>query len=228
MSRTFIGYAGRGGRALRSRRRSGVPVRAARRCAIVIGFSLGLAGWACGTSTTVYALPSALTLVSFGADGVSYAAAGKSVSDVALSAATDQDCALFRAVLGRPVCDVPAAAGERPAIVVDRHASRTERAITGAFGGNAPMQDVSWAFSSSAGNLASPWIFVTGFAAGTELFGLVQQDGALEIFVQEPSRDGSRSQIVPVARVTGYADRPATLKGIRLNGVDYRVGEILI
>lgn len=51
-------------------------------------------------------LPPAVTIASFAADGVSYAATGKSVTDHGISAATGHDCALLRPVLDdKPVCD---------------------------------------------------------------------------------------------------------------------------
>lgn len=52
------------------------------------------------------ALPPAVTIASFAADGVSYVATGKSVTDHGISAATGHDCALLRPVLNdKPVCD---------------------------------------------------------------------------------------------------------------------------
>lgn len=49
-------------------------------------------------------LPPALGLASLAADGVSYAATGKSTSDHALSAITSEDCAMLRAVEEKPIC----------------------------------------------------------------------------------------------------------------------------
>jgi SPOR domain len=52
------------------------------------------------------AVPPAVTIASFAADGVSYIATGKSVTDHGISAATGHDCALLRPVLSdKPVCD---------------------------------------------------------------------------------------------------------------------------
>lgn len=52
------------------------------------------------------ALPPAVTIASLAADGVSYVATGKSVTDHGISAATGHDCALLRPVLSdKPVCD---------------------------------------------------------------------------------------------------------------------------
>lgn len=50
------------------------------------------------------ALPPALTLASLAADGVSYAATGKSTTDHALSAIAQEDCALVRAVKEEAIC----------------------------------------------------------------------------------------------------------------------------
>ena len=50
------------------------------------------------------ALPPALTLASLAADGISYAATGKSTTDHAISAIADEDCALLRAAKEEAVC----------------------------------------------------------------------------------------------------------------------------
>jgi hypothetical protein len=50
------------------------------------------------------AVPAALSIASFAFDGASYVATGKSVRDHAISVVVDEDCALWRAVAGRPVC----------------------------------------------------------------------------------------------------------------------------
>jgi hypothetical protein len=56
------------------------------------------------------ALPPAVTLASLAADGVSYVATGKSVTDHGLSAATAQDCALLRPVFtGKAICSIDTA-----------------------------------------------------------------------------------------------------------------------
>ena len=50
------------------------------------------------------ALPPVVTLASLAADGVSYAATGKSTTDHALSAVAGEDCALLRAIKEEAVC----------------------------------------------------------------------------------------------------------------------------
>ncbi|NKB47890.1 MAG: hypothetical protein GKS02_00850 [Alphaproteobacteria bacterium] len=51
------------------------------------------------------AVPPAVTVVSLVADGVSYAATGKSTTDHAISAVAGQDCALLRAAQSKNICD---------------------------------------------------------------------------------------------------------------------------
>ncbi|HKF73702.1 MAG TPA: SPOR domain-containing protein [Stellaceae bacterium] len=49
-------------------------------------------------------LPPAVMIASYAADGVSYVATGKSVSDHGISEVTGRDCALWRVIEGNPVC----------------------------------------------------------------------------------------------------------------------------
>jgi len=51
------------------------------------------------------ALPPAISVASFVADGVSYAITGKSTTDHAISAVVRQDCALARVVQDQAICD---------------------------------------------------------------------------------------------------------------------------
>lgn len=49
-------------------------------------------------------LPPAVMIASYAADGVSYVATGKSVSDHGISKVTGRDCALWRIIKGEAVC----------------------------------------------------------------------------------------------------------------------------
>lgn len=49
-------------------------------------------------------LPPALMIASYAADGVSYVATGKSVSDHGISEATGRDCAVWRIIKGESIC----------------------------------------------------------------------------------------------------------------------------
>lgn len=62
-------------------------------------------------------LPPAVTVASLAADGVSYAATGKSVTDHGISAATGQDCALLRELQGGPICAAETKRGKNVPVV---------------------------------------------------------------------------------------------------------------
>lgn len=50
------------------------------------------------------ALPPAVVVASYTADGISYLASGKSLEDHGLSAVTNEDCALHRVLMEEPIC----------------------------------------------------------------------------------------------------------------------------
>jgi hypothetical protein len=61
-------------------------------------------------------LPLAVTIGSYAADGASYIATGKSVTDHGLTAVTGRDCALLRPILkSKPICEDQPMAREGPA-----------------------------------------------------------------------------------------------------------------
>lgn len=59
---------------------------------------IAMAVSACG------AVPTPLSVASYAVDGISYAVSGKALTDHALSAVLEEDCAMARAVQGRTVC----------------------------------------------------------------------------------------------------------------------------
>jgi hypothetical protein len=65
--------------------------------ALVVVFCLPLMTTACG-------VPLAVTAVSYGADGASLVATGKSTTDHLISMTSEKDCALHRMVQGKAVC----------------------------------------------------------------------------------------------------------------------------
>ena len=74
------------------------------RATIIVGAILLLAG--------CVAIPPAVSIASWAINGVSYLASGKSVTDHAISAILDQDCAMWRIIKGDPMCfDYPAEDG---------------------------------------------------------------------------------------------------------------------
>lgn len=80
-----------------------------RKSLAMIGLPILLGG--CG-------LPPALTAASWALDGVSYLVSGKSVTDHAISEVASQDCALFRIVQDRDVCEEFEVDGDEGAIFV--------------------------------------------------------------------------------------------------------------
>lgn len=66
------------------------------RATIIVGAILLLAG--------CVAIPPVVSIASWAINGVSYLASGKSVSDHAISAVLDQDCATWRILKGDPIC----------------------------------------------------------------------------------------------------------------------------
>lgn len=58
-------------------------------------------------SGCLVALPPAIQLASFAADGISYATTGKSVTDHAISAVAERDCAMGRVLTGDDICAAP-------------------------------------------------------------------------------------------------------------------------
>jgi hypothetical protein len=71
---------------------------------LIVGSTLLLAGCA--------AIPPAVSIATWAIDGTTLAISGKTVSDHAISAVTQRDCAMWRLLKGEPVCaDHPAEAG---------------------------------------------------------------------------------------------------------------------
>lgn len=63
-----------------------------------------LPGLAIAATLTGCAVPPAISIAGLIADGVSYASTGRSMTDHAISTVAEEDCKLFRAVDGEPVC----------------------------------------------------------------------------------------------------------------------------
>tara|TARA_R110002110_G_scaffold284986_2_gene499151 strand:+ start:3757 stop:4629 length:873 start_codon:yes stop_codon:yes gene_type:complete len=117
----------------------------------MIGLPLLLGG--CG-------LPPALSAASWALDGISYLASGKSVTDHAISEIAQQDCALFRVVQGRELCQ---------AAVDDTQVAEGPQVAFAA----APYGD-NWQASDVTLTLGDPFVvsaevasFVEGFGPGT-------------------------------------------------------------
>ncbi|MEX2453846.1 MAG: hypothetical protein WD470_04030 [Rhodospirillaceae bacterium] len=103
-------------------------------------------------------MPPAIALISYAADGVSYAASGKGVADHSLSAATDRDCAILRIAGGKAVCrsepvSADAAAPALAMIAVREEEPGRDSGAQGSAPGKVAAfhRGPAWAISASAG-----------------------------------------------------------------------------
>ena len=173
-------------------------------------------------------LPPAITVAAIAADGLSFIASGKTVSDLALSAVTDKDCALSRVVKSAKICRETGSDQSRRTVVVAL--SRSNHFEDGdQTGEEFYMLDHGHdVLIASVRELNSMRITFEGFPRITEFFGLVQDDGALEVFSHDRSLTRERSNLRLIAKILGYAENPSGFEGFRFNGRIYRVEDILV
>jgi hypothetical protein len=163
----------------------------------------------------------AVTAVSFAATGVSYALTNKSPSDNALSLVANQDCSLFRFIKGESICrdhpqpvQVASLAGIAPAAGDMLEAPASYRVHVGSV--------------LSIDRLAARNVELIGFSSHDEFFALVQEDGALEVFVHDRYALADESNIRLVVRIERYASDPEALQGLICSGVFIRIKDIAV
>lgn len=144
------------------------------------------------------ALPPVIALASYATTGFSYIASGKGPSDHALSAMVEKDCALHRVVMNKDVCREQ---GD-------------------------PMGD--GAVIAAAGGSDSKGVHLEGVTPGAEIFALIQDDGALEIFVHKPSFSQVPENVQLILKVDGYRGDSGSVEGVHLNGKFYAISDILV
>lgn len=166
-------------------------------------------------------LPPAIAIMSSAANGISFIAAGKSFSDVALSAVTDQDCAVYRIVTEKEICR-DADGHQRPAVVTVASA-RTRPAESFYM-----VRRDGQVLTATATELTARRARLEGFIQGTELYALVQDDGALEVFAHDPTNAGDGANMRLVVRISGYAAAPQSFRVLRINGADLAVEDIIV
>ena len=153
-----------------------------------------------GLMTAGCFVPPALTIANFAADGMIYMVTGKGTADHALSGLTKGDCRMSRMTKGKPICRRVARTAMDDLIFeeIDAHDERPGPAV------DARKTSV---------------VELTGFPKGTELFGLVQDDGRLEVFAYIEGSDAASAPYIegPTFTVDGYADDPASFTGVLLN-----------
>jgi hypothetical protein len=143
--------------------------------------------------------PPALTIANFVADSMIYMATGKGTGDHALSGLANGDCRMARVTRSKPVC---------------RRVART--AVDGLIFEEIGVHDERPGPAVSAQETSV--VELTGFPKGTELFGLVQDDGTLEVFAHMEGRDAASAPYMegPTFTVEGYANDPAAFTGVLL------------
>ena len=144
------------------------------------------------------AVPTPFTVFSFAADGISYVATGKTVTDHALSAALGQDCALMRMVRGDAPCIATVAALASPVI----------------YPGDLPA---NWTGSGVAE--------FAGFTPDTEFYALHLDDGALEIFAHDPR--GGDGVLRLVATIDDFAT-DAEMPQVDIAGSTVSVADLMV
>lgn len=210
----------------------------------VVGLSLLLTG--CG-------LPPAIIAFSYAVDGFSYASSGKGITDHALSAAIEQDCAMFRAVQGKDICRAGTSEESAVSIAASEDAPVESAAETQSAQGSWQIQAgsgisaadaKSWSaratdsltlinpdqspvkFNSSDGHPDTARLM--NFPASTEVFALVQEDGALEIFVYGVDRPNSARGLELIATYENFSDNPSALKGVSIGGAFHAIGDLIV
>lgn len=210
-------------------------------------------------------LPPAIVAFSYAMDGLSYASSGKSVTDHALSAAADQNCAMFRMIQGKDICHAEDVDGENTAVAMSDPNSANEGVATGsasraeiAVANRSQAQswniragrDVSIVsarhvmvravgdptligpnrlpvkLNSSVGHPET--VRLQNFPASTEVFALLQDDGALEIFVYGSGIENSSRGLALIATYENFSNNPSALKGVSIGGSFHVIGDLIV
>lgn len=183
------------------------------RTGLVSMFALWLSG--CG-------LPPALTIMTSAFDGISFITVGKSLPDLALSAMTDMDCAVYRVVTNTEVCRETIGDRDPAAAIV---ASDTVEDTSDSF---YMLRHGGEMLTATVAELTTGRVLLEGFADRTELFALIQDDGTLEVFAHEPGRARDRSNMRLIVRISGHAGAPESITAFRLNGANLAVEDIIV
>ncbi|NQU70848.1 MAG: hypothetical protein HQ514_09875 [Rhodospirillales bacterium] len=171
------------------------------------------------------------------------------MSDHVLSAMVDQDCAMFRVVMGEDICHaegdqpvdgvvIASAEDPKPWYIEPAAGSAYDRSNSPNGLGDEPGDGTGDYFDN--GNMVlEPMlaqavtrkikgVLLEGLALGTEIFALMQDDGALEIYAHDPALVSAPENIRMILKVDGYAQRAKSVEGVRLNGKFYAISDILV
>ncbi|NQU70847.1 MAG: hypothetical protein HQ514_09870 [Rhodospirillales bacterium] len=112
----------------------------------------------------------------------------------------EKDCAMHRMAVGRDICREP---GDQPA----------DGAVIASTDGRQPLQK---------------GVRLEGLVRGTEIFAMIQDDGALEIFAHDPARLHTPENMQLILKIDGYRKDRASLEGVTLRGTFYAISDILV
>ncbi len=188
-----------------------------------VAFVSMLAVWLAGCG-----LPPALAIISSAADGISFIATGKSFPDIALSAMTDKDCAVYRIITNNEICRDTIGDRHPAKAIVSADRVAAFAALDEPAEGFYMLRYGDQVVTASVADRATGHALLEGFAGGTELFALVQDDGTLEVFAHDPARADDRSNMRLIMRMPGYATEPESFRTLLLNGTSFAVEDIIV
>lgn len=172
-------------------------------------------------------LPPVFALVSYAADGVSYAASGKSLADHAISSGADRDCALYRVFVGDDICrDFAVRRGPPGPVLVasvatpyDIHGTLLDEPGEAFY----VLDHRDTRLTVSARKLGASRARIH-LGRNEDLFAVMRSDGSLEIYAGEPrTRRHSRM----VIRITGYAVEPGSFTALDVGDEVHLVEELV-
>lgn len=185
-----------------------------------------------------------IALLSTAAEGVSFAFSGKSISDNAVSVAANRDCAFFRVLKGEAVCNdnptppddaIQTASADSSRIATTAPREPEQLALAPSFGINDPamirtykVKNGDAAIVEYADALDAQVLTLEGFTWRTEVYGLIQDDGSLEIFAHDPTHRDAGYNIQMVAKIIDFKSNPRAFNEIRVNGRAKQVGSIVV
>jgi hypothetical protein len=123
---------------------------------------------------------------------------------------------------GLPLSGITPAAGPVGGGVLGR-ARPAEGAATG--DGSYVIESGGERVAADASTLSSGTALLEGFSERAEVFALIQDDGALEVFVHDPTRAGADLRMV--FTIEGYGASPDAFSGVWINGAFHFIGNIL-
>jgi hypothetical protein len=169
--------------------------------------------------------PTAVQMASFAIDGAAYLATGKGTTDLALSAASGDDCRVSNLVKGREVC-VTKSRGTPIDAIANLPAGMSSEQVA-ALAAIAPAAGHPAADMDSAGHPAGIWprlrfiespglnlVDVSAVAPGSSLAGQQADNGDLLVYLVSPVGDVSPNVLFAVP---GYTHNPGAFTGVLMN-----------